>query len=158
MAATVAWNEYNGAGETKTAGISNINAGSVDAPNLVIADNPIQRETNAFEKFHKVEFGGTFNRISNMKVWRSDNAGGDGAALPTDVSLIGEIDATYSAPAAADAVLSAMPSAEGSALSLGPTEITSAGETNYIHTQLQIGAGTPTGEDNYYLTIRYDEE
>ena len=41
MAATVQINEFNGAGETKTANITNSNMGSVDSVNLVAADNPI---------------------------------------------------------------------------------------------------------------------
>jgi len=165
MAASVRWNEYNGAGATETTGITNVNAGSVDSPNLDPAANPVKVGEHAYDKWHKIDFfGGTFNKVSNFKFWRSDSGGGDGASLPTGITVKGEVgtpgggDLTFSQPATSAIAASDVPNTEAGALSVGPSELTATGKSHYIHTQVQSTGSAPTGETQFWYTFRYDEE
>lgn len=164
MAASFRWNEYNGAGETETTGISNANCGNSDAPNLVVASYPTQVGANAYDKWLKVDFyGGTFNKVDNFKFWRSDASGGNGAALPTDVLVKGEVgvgaDLTYTTPATSSIAASNLASTEAGALSPGPAAgLTATGKSYYLHFQLQTGATAATGNGTFYVTFRYDEQ
>lgn len=73
MAATLVLSESNGAGQTVTDGISNINFGSTDAPNITPASNPIVIGLNSYAKFIRIKvtnMGGS-NTIDVFKVWKS---------------------------------------------------------------------------------------
>ncbi len=74
MAATVAMSESNGAGQTVTDSISNMNFGSTDGPNLNTALHPIRTSIpRSFSKYFRVLLvslgGSTF--INDLRVWKS---------------------------------------------------------------------------------------
>lgn len=76
MAATLVLSETNGAGATVTDGISNINFGSTDAPNITPASNPIVIGLNSYCKFIRIkvtDMGGS-STIDTLKVWKSAGA------------------------------------------------------------------------------------
>ncbi len=167
MAATTEWDETNGAFPGGvTHGITGINTGSTDAPNLDPATYQITRPGWSHDKWWKFHFtGGIFTKVDNFKVWRSDNAGGDGpASIATGIELEGEagagIDLTYTDPVNTDKGLSAMPYLEASALDVGPgAGFTGIGYSYYIHCQLRILATAAEGDTpTYNLTFRWDEK
>lgn len=164
MSADLRWVELNGTSATPTLGLANINVGSIDAANMDASAYPVRLGSNAFDKWLKIEFlPGGFSRVSNFKVWRSDNEGGDGVAFPTGVSMQGEAggtsNLTYTPPSDQPINASEFPYTEASALNVGPTEIDgNGGETYLIHFQLQTSGLATTGDYGFALTFRYDEE
>ena len=166
MAASVRFNEYNGESATETQGISNLNFGSVDAPNLNPADYPIQRGDASYDKWIKLDFyGGVFNRVSDFKFWRSDGNHGDGPDLPAGISVVGEVgtpasgDLTYTTPTQTALDLDPVPNTEATAWSVGPSELVSYGKTYYIHLQLQTTTEAATGDiPPIYWEFKWTEE
>ena len=167
MAATAQWAEYNGAGETETVPITNINMGSNDSVNLTPATYPVTKPGWSYDKWWKIYFTGTFNLVDNFKVWRSDSGGGDAGSDPlaTGVLFQAEVgapttDLSYVQPVETDKGLSNIPYQEASALSPGPSAgLSSTGYSYYMHCQLEAEAGASTGDTpTYYLTFRYDEQ
>jgi len=164
MTVDLRWVELNGTSATPTLGLANINVGSIDASNIDASAHPVSLGSNAYDKWLKVEFlPGGFSQVSNFKVWRSDNGGGDGEAFPTGVSMQGEVgtttNLTYTSPSDQLINASEFPYTEASALNLGPTDIDgSGGETHLIHFQLQTSGLAITGDYGFALTFRYDEE
>jgi hypothetical protein len=166
MAATVRVNEFNGAGATETLGVTSLNFGAADVPNLTPASYSIQRGTCSFDKYWKVHFyGGTFNKVSVFKFWRCSSEGGEGAGLPTGVSIGAEVgtsgggDLVYAQPSASDKSLSACPSTVGTALAPGPSELTAFGKTYYIHCQMVTTEDAATGDvPTMYFALQWQEE
>lgn len=164
MAALIRWNEYNGAGCVETVGIQNLNFGVHDAPNLNPASSVIDRGTASFDKWVKIEFyGGSFNRVSEFRFWRSDGQGGDGPALPAGVSVRAEAgvegDLVYQAPSREVRVSQECPASRGSALVVGPAELTGYGKTYFIHLQAVTTEEAPTGDVVLgYFTFEWKEE
>lgn len=73
MAATLVLSETNGAGATVTDGISNLNFGSADEPNIVVASHPIVIGLNSYVKFIRIkvtDMGGS-SSIDTLKVYKS---------------------------------------------------------------------------------------
>jgi hypothetical protein len=164
MAATVSWCEFNGASATETVGISNVNFGNHDSVNIVPASYPIRRGQNSYDKWLKMKFAGTFNKVYNFKLWRSDSGGGEGAAMPTGISMVGEVgtgsNLSYAAPSTTSIGTYSVPNTEVSAFSVGPTAgLTGAGYAYYMHLQLKTTVDAATGDTPvWYLTFQYDEE
>ena len=164
MAATVEWCEYNGAAGSETVGISNVNFGSTDAPNIDPSQYPIRRGTNSFDKWLKIKFSGDFNKVYNFKLWRSDGAGGSGPAMPTGIAMVGEVgyaeDLTYTQPGTSSIGDYDVPNTEAGAFLVGPSEgLTGAGYTYYMHLQLKTQETASTGSTpTWYLTFQWDEE
>jgi len=151
MAAQVRWNEYNGPSGVETVGITNLNFGSVDQPNLNPAEAVIERGTNSFDKWIKIEFyGGTFNRVSEFKFWRCGADGGDGPPLPEGVVVKAEAgqsqDLVYQQPSRQSRIQTECPSSYATALSVGPSELTGYGKTYFIHLQVETTEQAPTGD------------
>jgi hypothetical protein len=151
MAAQVRWNEYNGPSGTETTGITNLNFGSVDQPNLNPAHAVVERGTNSYDKWIKIEFyGGTFNRVSEFKFWRCSENGGDGPPLPPGVYCRAEAgysqDLTYSQPTRNTLPMNECPNSYANALNVGPAELTGYGKTYFIHLQVQTTEQAPTGD------------
>lgn len=81
MAATVQISQSNGAAETVTDGVSVLNFGGSDVPNLVPANSPVFRygagaQTWSYEifwRFHVVNLAGS-NVIQNLSCWKSSGA------------------------------------------------------------------------------------
>lgn len=168
MAASVEWDEYNGAGETLTSNITGINMGSFDGPDLTPATYPITKPGWSYDKWWKIDFGGTFNLVDNFKLWRSNSGGGDAGSDPlatgvlfqAETSSQATTDLTYVTPVNTDKGLSDIPYQEASALSVGPAAgLSGVGQAYYMHCQLEAQAGASTGDTpTYYLTFRYDEQ
>ena len=66
MPATFAFSESNGAGQTVTDGILNVNFGNLDSPNLASPNNRVVAGNNAFEKWNRGKFSGTYTTIDNL--------------------------------------------------------------------------------------------
>lgn len=165
MAASVQINEYNGAGETATANISNSNMGSSDAPNLVAADYPVVPGDNTYEKWQKVVvtvMGGS-SKINNLKVWRTTALGGS-AVHKTNArtTSYGGAEA-YATPVATDSTVAdqTMPTSEPASANLGiggalAGELTGAGSSDYLVHQIQTDAGDVAGASTT-MHYQYDE-
>ncbi len=158
MAATFEWSESNGASETVTDNISNLNFGSTDSPNLTPSTYPIVAGNNSYEKYIRAKFSGTFTEISNMKFWKSAGAYKTGEAIKAAANV------SYSTPTSSTSSVatSDVPESEATALSIqssaGTSTITSPGYTKYICLQLQTTSSTPAGAVNTKtFTFQYDE-
>jgi hypothetical protein len=158
MAATFQWSEANGAGESVTDGISNLNFGDTDAPNITPASYPIVAGNNGYEKDIKAKFGGTFTEISNMKFWKSAGAYVTGEDIKADevTSYVQPVKTTSTR------AVTTVPTTEGTAITVhsaaGGTTITAAGYTRYICLQLQTTTSSPAGAVNQKtFTFQYDE-
>ncbi len=161
MAATFQWAESNGAGEVETIPISNVNFGSVDAANIVVASNPIVRGQNSFGKYIRAKFTGTWVEISSIKFWKSAGAYVTGELIKAAANVI------YATPSQVDTGDSTIPTTEGTALSVNsaegaPTIVYGAsgvtGYTAYIRLQTQSTISTPTGAGNQKtMVLQYDE-
>lgn len=162
MAATHQWSESNGVGEDITDGISNLNFGSNDSPNLNTTTYPITRSEDSFEKYIRCKFTDTWTVISNMKFWKSIGT------LVTGESIKASANAVYAQPSETPNADSAIPTTEGTALSLNSAEGDStivyggsgvSGYTGYIRLQIHTTASTPTGDVNQKtFSFQYDED
>lgn len=164
MAATVVLNEYNGAGETKTANVTNVNMGNTDAPNLDPNAYPIEPGNNSYEKWNKLEVTalGGVSTVKNFKVYRSGALGGAATHL-TSCKTSAYSAPTYAQPVATDSTVAvnAMPTSEPASANLGiggslTGELTAAGETDYLVHQIQTDP-TDTAGSTSTLTVAWDE-
>jgi len=160
MAAIFQWCEANGSGATVTDGITNLNMGDVDAPNLVTSTYPIVAGENSYEKFIKAKFTSTFTEISNMKFWKSAGALKTGETVKANLVL----PASYSQPVktTSSQATTDVPESLGAALAVrsaaDTATITATGYTEYICMQLRTTGSTPAGAVNTKTyTFQYDE-
>lgn len=160
MAATHQFSESNGAGETVTDGISNLNFGSNDSVNLNTTTYPIIREDASFEKYLRGKFSGVFTEISNIKFWKS------AGTLVTGETIKAATNQSFTTPSATPNGDSNIPTTEGTALTLQSAEGASSiiagsgvsGYTKYIRLQLQTTISTPAGAVNQKtFVMQYDE-
>lgn len=153
MAATFEWSESNGAGETVTNGISNVNFGKTDSPNLTPSATPIPAGENSFEKWIRGRFSGTFTSVANLRFWKS------AGSLVTGEAIKAEADASYATPtdSTSSVATSDVPTSEGSALT--PAAPASNPDfSGYVTMQLQTTGSTPPGAVNTKtFTLKYDE-
>lgn len=161
MVAVFGWEEANGAGETVSTP-TNINFGSTDAKDLVALTYPITAGTNSFEKWIRAAFSGTFNIIDNIQFWKSAGAyvSEEGIDWSGATALASYAQPTQTESTVATTVL---PTADPDtanvwiAGSLSGT-LTSAGTSDYIVMQMQIGSGAAAGAVNTKtFTLQYDE-
>lgn len=166
MAATCEIDEYNGVGETLTANITNTNYGSVDSANLAVSGNEIVAGQNSFEKWHKMSFTGTFNTVDNLKFWKNSGAYVTGESLDTNARETSYGGAeTYVQPTQTTSTVATetMPETEPSGANLGiggslGGQLTGAGDSDYLVTQLQTTGSTPAGDVNQkQFTYQWDE-
>lgn len=156
MSAGFGFSEANGAGETVTDALSNINFGSNDSPNLTPATYPIVAGNSSFEKYIKAKFSGTFTEISNMLFWKSSGA------YVTGEGITAAANVAYAQPSSTPNADSAIPTTSGTALAIqssgGTSTITSPGYTKYIRMQLNTTGSTPSGSVNQkQFSFQYDE-
>lgn len=161
MAATVQINEFNTAGETKTASITSSNFGSSDAVNLVVASNKITPGQNSFEKWQKIEVTNmdTATSIDNLKIWVTGTlSGSDSLLTNARTSSYGGAE-TFATPTASTSSVAdqTMPSSEPGTANLGiggslTGELTATGASDYLVMQLQVDSGTTSGAT---LTVHY---
>jgi hypothetical protein len=165
MAATVEIDEYNGAGETVTHGISDTDMGSTDAANLDPVANPVVPGENTYEKwqkFHVSAMGGS-SQIDNLKVWRTGALGGSAIHVTNArTSSYGGAE-TYAQPVATDSSVAtqAMPTSEPGSANLGiggslSGALTNTGSSDYLVHQIQTDAGDTAGSTST-MNYQYDE-
>jgi hypothetical protein len=161
MAATHQWSETNLVGVIVTDGITNINFGSVDDHDLVVATYPISRATNSFDKYIRCKFTDTWTEISNMLFWKS------AGVYKTDETITGSANAVYATPSQTSNGDSLIPTSEGTALAINSAEGAAtivygasgvSGYSSYIRLQTKTLVTTPSGAVNQKtFTFQYDE-
>ena len=158
MSATFGFSEANGVGEVITDSLTNLNMGSIDMSGLTPSTYPVIAGANAFEKYLKAKFSGTFTEISNMKFWKS------AGSLKTGEAIKADLVTSYAQPVATTSTVAVtnVPTVVGSAITVlsaaGTATITAPGYTRYIALQLQTTASTPAGALNTKtFTFQYDE-
>jgi hypothetical protein len=165
MAATVVINEYNGAGATLTANITNTNMGSVDAANLDPVANPITPGNRSFVKYQKIDvtaMGGS-SKIDNLKVWRTGALGGAATHVTNARTATYGGALSYATPVATavTSVDQTMPtSVPGSAnLGIGGSltgSLTATGQSDYLAHQIVTNAADVAGSTST-MNYQYDE-
>lgn len=166
MVATAQLDEYNGAGQTQTANVTNCNFGNTDAPNITPASNPITAGTNAFEKWWKMAFAGTFNQVDNLKIWKSAGNYVTGEGIDASLTESGYTAPTYATPTQTTSVVAVnvLPTTEPAGANLGiggslTGNLSSPGSSDYCVMQLQTTGATPPGNVNQKtFTFQYDEQ
>lgn len=160
MAATVQISEYNGAGETKTASITNSNLGSTDAVNLVAATYPITAGTSSYEKYQKLEvtaMGGS-SSVKDLKFWYTGTLSGSDTLLTNARTSAYAGAATYATPvatASSKATQTAPSAAPATNWGIGGSltgSLTGTGSSDYLVIQLNVHAATTAGAT---LTFNY---
>jgi len=107
MAATVQINEYNTAGEDKTANISDTDMGDTDSANLDPVAYPVTPGENTYEKWQKIEvtaMGGS-SKIDNLKVWRTGDLGGSAVHMTNARETTYGGAETYATPVKTDSTV-----------------------------------------------------
>ena len=163
MAASVTFSEFNGAGSTQTTELSNINFGTNDSANLTPATYPITAGSNSYEKYIKIDFGGTFNYVGSVYFWKS---AGD---YKTN-ELIKITGSSTTAPSYAAPVMTTSTVATANIGTSQPAtmnvhikgtvigSLTEAGSSDYIVMQLQTQTDTEPGDVNQKtLTVQWTE-
>lgn len=166
MVATADLDEFNGAGETQSAGVTNCNFGSNDSIQIVPATYPITAGNNSFEKYWKMAFAGTFNQVDNLKVWKNSGAYVTGEGIDTCVRETSYVNQTYVQPTETTSTKATevLPITEpsGANLGIGGTlggNLSAPGSSDYCIMQLQTTGATPPGDVNQkQFTFQYDEQ
>jgi len=154
MAATGSWNEYNGAGSTESADIANLNFGTDDSSALTPATYPITAGSNSFEKYVKIDFGGTFNYVGSLFFWHSGGAYVTGETLYCSSSGSPWSAVSYATPSMDNSsdtgsIHETIPSDMNLGIGDDVTaSLSSAGSTDYVRLQLRTTASTPAGDVN----------
>jgi len=164
MAATFAIHESNGSGESTTVA-NNINFGSSDTPNLTPADYPITAGDHSYEKWERLYFSGTFNKIENIKIWKSAGSYVTGESISTNLATTGYVQASYATPTSADSTVAtrSMPESDPGSANLGiggslSGSLTTTGYSDYWVLQMNTTTQSPPGDVNQKtFTIQYDE-
>ena len=164
MAANFTWDESNLVGEVIEVGITNLNFGSVDSPNLVPVTNPIVAGQNSFDKYVKGAFSGSFTRVDNFKFWKASGSyvTAEGCSFSGSVTYVQPTQALNGDPA--------VPTSEPTDPNVGihhdifgyidgPADNGYSKKTDYMRLQLQTGVTTPGGPVNQKtLVLQYDEQ
>jgi hypothetical protein len=168
MAATVRIDESNGAGETITNGISNMNYGSTDAPNLTIDNTTVivagQNSMTKYWKFEVTSMGGS-NQIDTLELYKSAGAyvTGEGIQCNLRTSSYGG-GATYVTPTQTTYTDQALATADPAAANWGIAgtlagTIVAPGKSDYMKRQLQTTSSSPPGNVNQKtMTIKWNEQ
>ena len=165
MAATVQINEFNTAGETKTASITNTNMGDTDAVNLDPVEYPVTPGNNTYEKWQKVEvtaMGGS-SRIDNLKIWRIGDLGGSAVHVTNArIATYGGAE-TFATPIKTNSTVAdqTMPSSEPGTANLGiggalAGNLEAAGSSDYLVHQIQTNAADVVGSTST-MNYQYDK-
>lgn len=166
MSATVVINEYNGAGETETANITNSNMGSTDAANLTPASYPIVAGENSYEKWQKIVVTDldTSTAIENLKVWRTGSLGGAASHVTNARETSYGGAETYATPVATASSIAdqTMPTSEPTGANLGiggslSGQLTGTGASDYLVHQIQTNVADTVGASGLTMHYQYDE-
>lgn len=166
MAATVQLNEYNGVGTTETTGISNINFGNSDTPNLTPSSTPITAGANSYIKYIKFDLTNlsTSNKIDNLQFYKSAGAYVTGEGIQCSLRTSSYAAPSYATPATTTYTDQTMPTSDPGAANWGIAtslsgSLTATGKSDYLKMQLQTTVSTPPGNVNQKtFTIEYDEQ
>ncbi len=166
MVATVEISETN-TGSVTTNSITNLNFGNVDAINIVIATNPINRGDFSFEKFIRYRLAalGGSNKIDNFKVWLT---GSEDTGIVHDSNLTGSmLDEAYHTPistASAEAIR-VVPRTTPTNQNVGKSGAGAAGLTvagsfsdNIIMQAETQGGAAPGDQTSNNWFFQYDEQ
>lgn len=164
MAATFAWSQSNGAGETATdLGSSGNLFNFKNYDSAVAADYstyPITAGNSSYEVYLRMHFTGTFNKINNIQFWQSTAFS---PATGLQVTM-GSNNESYATPTNVDNGNSNVPTSDpGTAnVSIGGSlsgELTAEGYSDYIVLQLDTTASAAPGDTSLAVfTGQYDEE
>ncbi len=165
MAATIQIAEFNTAGETKTANITNTNMGSTDAVNLDPVANPVVPGENTYEKWQKMEvtaMGGS-SKIDNLKIWRTGALGGSATHVTNARETSYGGAETFATPVATASTVAdqTMPTSEPTDANLGiggslTGELLATGLSDYLVHQIQTDV-TDTAGSTSTMNYQYDE-
>ena len=156
MAATVQINEYNGAGETKTAAVAKghfLNIESASVSDAIRDNNPIPvpgaGSNYSYEKWHKLEVtGGTYTELTDFRHF-IDSAPGTGLVIETSANTGTPSNETYNTPinTASAKADTTMPTTDPAAASISGTLTANGQETGYVVTQLEVQSTATAGFD-----------
>ena len=164
MPASFELSESNGVGEDVTDGITTLNFGNVDAPDLVVATYPIPIPGNAFEKFIRVHVTGTFSKVDNIKIWKSAGAYLTGESIQTNLKIAAYTAESYAQPSITTFTDQGMPTSEPGSANLGiggalDGYLDAPGYSDYWKAQLQFAGTRPAGNSNTFTyTWECDEQ
>ena len=166
MAATVEICGSNGAGETVTHNLSNINFGNVDAANITTSANPITVGTNSFVKYIRLHVTdiGTSNKIDNIQIWKLSGEYVAGEGIFTNLQTSSYTATSYATPTTTQYAGNATPTADPTFANLGIAgaltgSLTAAGYSDYWKLQLSSSIATPPGNANTKtFSVQYDEQ
>lgn len=168
MAATFAWSQSNGAGQTISDSIGSINFGSNDSANLVPETYPITAGSYSYEVYIRGKLTGTYTKVDNVQFWKSAGAYQTGETIFWTGSVAAASYATPVVTASTKAVGSVPTADPGTAnVSIGGALAgslysngagTTGSYTDYIVMQTKTETSTPAGATNIKtFTLQYDE-
>ena len=175
MAATFEFDESNGAGQTVTHNVTNVNWKNIDDTTTAYTASPITAGNNSFEKWQNGHFSGTFNQISAGLFAHTATAFGAGLTLKGPPTMTSDTtDLAYATPSTTTNanlttdMTSVIAIGSGVAVWFGATSPTAAGKaatmttnpcyTNYLTTQLQTTGSAGAGDTaTVTLTLEYQE-
>ena len=175
MAATFAWDESNGAGETMTGGRAEVNWKNIDDSTTVYSSSPITAGNNGFDKWQFGHFSGTFNSIFSGLYAHTAGAFGAGLTLKGAPTMTADANRlAYATPSTTtnanltNNLTSVIAIGSGIAVWFGATGPANSGKaatmttnpcyTNYLTTQLQTTVSAAAGDTaTATLTLQYNE-
>lgn len=168
MVATVGIDESNTGAETVTHGITNMNFGNTDATSLTTSDFPITAGYFSYCKYFRINVtGGTYNKIDNIKVWKSSGGYQTGEGIYSVLTTSGYSSVSYATPttnsyAGNGLVPESVPASQN--IGVGASGLTgylsgSATNSDYIKMIMSTSASTPAGNvTQKVFTFQYDEQ
>jgi len=167
MAATQVLDERNGTDPgVRQDNVGNCNFGSNDSYEIVVATYPVTIGNNSFEKWWKIEFGGTFNTIDNLKIWKvsGDYKAGESILTNAREATYGG-EETYTTPTESNSLVATevLPITEPSGPNLGiggslGGNLAAPGDSDYLIEQLKSTGSTPVGDGNTkVMRFQHDE-
>lgn len=162
MALTITWDEYNGAGQSKSDSITAITLGSLDDSDFTIASYPITAGDCSFGKYIKVDFSGMVGEgvteVQNTRIHKSAGA----YKADEDLTFHGLGPVTYATPSEVDltdtTIPISLPGSQNLGLSASDTGVLVAdGQSDYGRFQITTSASTENGALNAKtITVTYD--
>lgn len=163
MASTQTWDEWNGAGKTRTQTRAEANWKNVDDSSTAYSSSPITAGNNSFDKQQAILFGGTFNSLSSLSYKVSSNTPGTGCSVVAKV-----IATTYTQPATTALGGATAASTTGTSANFvasitdpyaaGVATLSAAGYGQVYNTQLQTtGAAGPGDITSVTITATWTE-
>lgn len=172
MSATIEISETNTSSATVTDGVTNLNMGSVDSPNLDPSTNVIASPGNSYEKWERVHITsmGGATKVDNLRIYLSSVGSGfvQGESMVTNLVTSGYTEATYPSggPVATASTVATrqMPTSMPGSSNIGIGGVLSGSFTavpaysDYFVLQEQIQANVPSGAlQQKVLSVVWDE-